>query len=247
MNMKPPVLATWMRQHLGLGDGNEALQGDLLEEFQHRQSESWYWRQVWAAVLSFSNLMRAAWVAGSAVAFAAGWGYGLCLLAAFRAHTPLHMASGYWILWGNPIWMGVGLALYLAAPLSLYLALARKLSARAFTVGLCAGTGVFMVMAVPFVLAFFQTHLNTPINGVFAYVLAHRWNVIPWLRGFEALQGSLPLLAAMAAARLGWMKLSPPSAPAGHEPSSTGSSALMGTNAGNLPRPCGPLPRRGTH
>jgi hypothetical protein len=46
---KPPALATWVLEH---STADEALAGDLLEEFQARGSASWYWRQVLMAVVA---------------------------------------------------------------------------------------------------------------------------------------------------------------------------------------------------
>ena len=46
---EPPTLATWMLEHGIPGDYDEALVGDLLEEFRAGRSERWYWRQVLAA------------------------------------------------------------------------------------------------------------------------------------------------------------------------------------------------------
>jgi hypothetical protein len=51
---RPPLLATWLLDHLVPGVKNEALVGDLLEDFHRRQSVTWYWRQVFMAVLSGS-------------------------------------------------------------------------------------------------------------------------------------------------------------------------------------------------
>ena len=48
---KPPVVATWLVLRLATHRSNEALVGDLSEEFQRRPSRSWYWRQVLVAVL----------------------------------------------------------------------------------------------------------------------------------------------------------------------------------------------------
>jgi hypothetical protein len=51
--MKPTesvAFATWMLEHLTFGSQNEALSGDLLEEFQHGRSAGWYWRQVVSAI-----------------------------------------------------------------------------------------------------------------------------------------------------------------------------------------------------
>ena len=47
--MTPPRLATWLLQHLN--GTNEALAGDLLEEYRHGRSAAWYWRQVMSAIL----------------------------------------------------------------------------------------------------------------------------------------------------------------------------------------------------
>lgn len=38
MKLVPPTTATWMLEHLLLGKRNEALEGDLFEEFQRRRS-----------------------------------------------------------------------------------------------------------------------------------------------------------------------------------------------------------------
>lgn len=48
--MKPPALAAWL---LGLTDcsaWNDAVAGDLLEQYQQRRSPAWYWCQVSTAV-----------------------------------------------------------------------------------------------------------------------------------------------------------------------------------------------------
>jgi hypothetical protein len=47
---EPPSLATWLLEHLMPGDRNDALAGDLLEEFRNGRSTRWYWRQVLAAI-----------------------------------------------------------------------------------------------------------------------------------------------------------------------------------------------------
>lgn len=45
---QPPAVATWLLQCAARG--NEALVGDLLEEYRHGRSAAWYWRQVLTAV-----------------------------------------------------------------------------------------------------------------------------------------------------------------------------------------------------
>lgn len=49
MRNEPPSLATWMLEHLLPGHQDEALAGDLLEDFHAGRSRGWYWRQVFAA------------------------------------------------------------------------------------------------------------------------------------------------------------------------------------------------------
>jgi non-heme chloroperoxidase len=68
---KSIAFANWMLEHLTFGSDNEALSGDLLEEFQLGRSTMWYWRQAVAAIV-----IRACWSAREfavAVAFSAAW------------------------------------------------------------------------------------------------------------------------------------------------------------------------------
>lgn len=46
----PPSLATWVLEHWTPGDCNDALAGDLLEEFRNGRTTAWYWRQVFSAI-----------------------------------------------------------------------------------------------------------------------------------------------------------------------------------------------------
>jgi hypothetical protein len=67
----PPAIATWMLEHLTLAGKNEALAGDLLEEFRLGRPRSWYWRQVAVAItLGCAKGLRNQWLA---VVFAALW------------------------------------------------------------------------------------------------------------------------------------------------------------------------------
>jgi len=67
----PPSAATWILEHLTPGPRNEALAGDLLEEFRRGRSIGWYWRQALAAVLvrSFVEIVNNRFV----MLFAALW------------------------------------------------------------------------------------------------------------------------------------------------------------------------------
>src|SRR6185437_16355317 len=53
MTPKNPLrAASWILEHMVPGGRNEALAGDLLEEFRSGRSEWWYWRQVLAAMMT---------------------------------------------------------------------------------------------------------------------------------------------------------------------------------------------------
>jgi hypothetical protein len=59
---QPPRLATWLLEHLMPGVKNEALIGDLLEDFRRRGSVAWYWRQAFVAILAgCSKELRTRW------------------------------------------------------------------------------------------------------------------------------------------------------------------------------------------
>jgi hypothetical protein len=48
-HIRPPSLATWMLEHLTPADRDEALAGDLLEDFRCGRSKTWYWQQTLTA------------------------------------------------------------------------------------------------------------------------------------------------------------------------------------------------------
>ncbi len=69
--IEPPPAATWMLTHIVPGEHNEAMAGDLMEEFRRGRSRNWYWRQVLAAIAigCYRDLVRHR----MALAFAAVW------------------------------------------------------------------------------------------------------------------------------------------------------------------------------
>ncbi len=50
MKTRPPALATWLLAHLTCGTRSESLVGDLVERYQEKQSDGWFWRQTVVAV-----------------------------------------------------------------------------------------------------------------------------------------------------------------------------------------------------
>jgi hypothetical protein len=93
--MKPTesvTLATWMLEHFTFGPNREALSGDLLEEFRHERSASWYRREVASAIgigvlTKFRNY-------GPRLIFSFAWSmlyplWWLCIIKAPLTHTML--------------------------------------------------------------------------------------------------------------------------------------------------------------
>jgi hypothetical protein len=203
---KPPTLATWMLDHLLWGGRNEALAGDLLEEYKRRRSVAWYWRQVLGAIFaSFLNEVRADWVMVWTIVFIIGWVYGFYLYLTFLAATPIPISAtsrlaGYLV---NHGYNGNGVrftVLYfipvlsqIAIPLFLYLGVARNLNLMALIRGLCmAAAASFLLGILPF---------NPIISFLILHGLAmHGEQVFTWYVVFISV---FPLLAAMWGAQCG--------------------------------------------
>lgn len=47
-----PSIARWLLQHFGSSPNNDAIMGDLAEQYRLGHSRTWYWRQVLVAILS---------------------------------------------------------------------------------------------------------------------------------------------------------------------------------------------------
>jgi hypothetical protein len=210
----PPALATWMLEHMLWGGRNEALAGDLLEEFQRRRSATWYWRQVLGAILaSFSSELRADWLLVWTVVFTFVWVYALYAIPIVASPLPISVsfrlgqylaALGYY---GTPTWHVFGYVFRYAmpflfrvvAPLTLYLAAARTLSLRGFTRGLC----VAVVITLGLQLVPFQPVLDyLSMHGLAMY-----WTQL-W-KWYEVVVRLAPLLAAMWVAQY-WRKVTQP-------------------------------------
>ena len=67
----PPRVATWIFEHLRPAGCDEALAGDLLEEFRSGRSAGWYWFQVIAALAV--EWSQSAWQYRACLLFAAAW------------------------------------------------------------------------------------------------------------------------------------------------------------------------------
>jgi hypothetical protein len=205
---KPPAVATWLLEHLLWGGRNEALAGDRLEEFQRRGSVAWYWRQVIGAVfVSFSNELRADWVAVWTIAFTIAWVYGLYAIPFLASQLPVppdvvtrlvHYLSAH-EYHGTLVWYaftyGFGVVLpfvfHVAIPLSIYLAGARNMKFWALARGICAAVLAMLILRyLPG-----QGVLDSLVLHGMAYYWVQLW------KGYEVTLQFIPLLAAMWAAQ----------------------------------------------
>jgi hypothetical protein len=200
---KPPAAATWMLEHLLPGVKNEALAGDLLEEFQRRRSTAWYWRQVFGAIsASLLKEVRADWLMVWTIVFSIVWAYGLYLFPFVGHPLPVSVLVGIGLVpkkiaiqnsFAMPITLNYVLPVLFqtAVPLSVYLAGAGNLKFRAITRGICAGVLAMLVLRY------------LPGQGVLDFLvlhgLAYYW-VQLW-KGYEVMLQFIPLVAAMWVAR----------------------------------------------
>jgi hypothetical protein len=49
---RPPFIASWILHRFGARPDNDAIAGDLLEQYQHGRSRLWYWREIIVAILT---------------------------------------------------------------------------------------------------------------------------------------------------------------------------------------------------
>ena len=106
-SLQPPRLATWLLDQFSPVLQNAPLAGDLMEAFKQGRSSSWYWRQVFGAILiALPSLLRKQWgclayAVGCSGLISAAWffmsptaGHGSALPQVFAIY-----AKGYAIQW----------------------------------------------------------------------------------------------------------------------------------------------------
>ena len=179
---KPPALATWLLEHLVMGENRQALAGDLLEQFSQRSSSAWYWRQVLAAVAT--GLLKERRILWVAIGFTV-----LCRALPPQFYVRLFgivETSGVFLASPGIPWplsvanrvgyIGVMNGLPLLSGLCIYLAVARSLSLRRLIRGLGVG-----LLALPFFVMPVLTLLSAMrYRGVPSFVL-HALTSLPLL------------------------------------------------------------------
>jgi hypothetical protein len=152
----PPSAARWMLDHLMPGEANEALAGDLSEEFHTGRSAAWYWRQVLSALsIRCTRELR---IHCTALLFAALWSMlaPAWLLAIARlersANLNAHLAQLNWpwnhlgsfafMLAANLLFLWTGIALYMLPEIWLR----GKLRTHELTRGIASSLPVLLVV-----------------------------------------------------------------------------------------------------
>jgi hypothetical protein len=151
---EPPRLATWLLEHFAFGNKNESLAGDLVEVFRRRRSVTWYWRQVFGAIIvSFSNELHGH---AGVLGFAGVW---TCVTAALWPHLWTSSQLQFLLGWGTKQnWLEsliyvtaieiAAMAVALWVGLSLYLAVLRSFDPKRFLCGLLVGLLTIIVASV---------------------------------------------------------------------------------------------------
>jgi hypothetical protein len=167
---KPPALATWLVEHMVSGVNNEALAGDLLEQFGQGRSAGWYWRQVIAAIfVGIYKEQRIFWIAAGIAPL-----WMRFLLTFWQRIELIHMFGSLmgrrfpwpWSLIYFFAWYPLFYAVPISVALGLYFLVTRTFSPWKFLQGLMVG---FVAVDVSYVLG---VELS-PFRGHFAgYIFA---------------------------------------------------------------------------
>jgi hypothetical protein len=214
---KPPALASWMLRHLVPGDRTEAIEGDLLEEFQRRRSAAWYRRQVLGAIVaSVAGEIRQHWILLSLEGILVWvWTYYSLLFLRFAQERFWALAfepHGRFLYWALVRCNGI---LSLVLLLAIYLAVKRFTNFLPTLCGLCAGIvvswalgllslalivpgGTNMVFRWPVIL---YSLLPVQAAGILPIAVSLPW----WRLPYALMRQSAPLLISIWAAQL-WAK-----------------------------------------
>jgi hypothetical protein len=185
---RPPFLAGWMLEHFTFGYRNEALSGDLLEEFRSGRSAGWYWRQVLGAIaVGFTRNVRGNRVL---ILFAALWSMfaPAWLLIVSRMEEHAHLNERFYrmdwpwssicdmglLLLANLVFIWAGIVLYLLP--DVFGRCGRRLGA--IGRGIAASVPILMILwaaliVTPRYFIDIQTTSQRSLGPVSAYAITH--------------------------------------------------------------------------
>lgn len=98
---QPPKMATWLLKQFGCSPNNDAVIGDLIEQYHQGQTSYWYWKQTFVAIVRsmFREVGDQKWRTLSAVAV--GW----MMLTVFDFISRVGVIGHPYTLRTHPEWM----------------------------------------------------------------------------------------------------------------------------------------------
>jgi hypothetical protein len=185
---QPPFIGTWVLEHLTFGDHNDALSGDLLEEFQSGRSAGWYWRQVLAAIAA--SYLREARARSLLVVFAALWIMPAQAWWPFAMWPAAHCAE-FVFPWPYSTFLGEGVVVFqslwagLAAYTLLYSLTKRNFNLEKVGRGFWIGPLAFTLLTIAIQILSHPLGIATSIRGelklvsCFLSLIAAAWEIRP--------------------------------------------------------------------
>jgi hypothetical protein len=206
-SLQPPRLATWLLDQFSPVLQNAPLAGDLMEAFKQGRSSSWYWRQVFGAILiALPSLLRKQWgclayAVGCSGLISAAWffmsptaGHGSALPQVFALYAKGYAIQWPWSLVYQIAFLTAFQFVIVAVALGAYLAFFRILKPQNLLRALMV---VIVVLASSNVAMTFLSVLSVMRLGLLGWVLRNHartssqlWldSVVPVGQSFVALQ-----------------------------------------------------------
>ena len=191
--LQPPRLATWLLDQFSPVLQNAPLAGDLMEAFKQRRSSSWYWRQVFGAILiALPSLLRKQWgclayAVGCSGLISAAWffmsptaGHGSALPQLFALYAKGYAIQWPWSLVYQIAFLTAFQFVIVAVALGAYLAFFRILNPQNLLRALMV---VIVVLASSNVAMTFLSVLSVMRLGMLGWVLSSKPTIAALLLG----------------------------------------------------------------
>ena len=167
---QPPAIAAWLLEHLTRRTANDALAGDILEEYRGGRSAAWFCRQVLLAILArVANALRRA---SFALSFALCWTivtilWGHYFFPSQIQKTILQWWADFQWPWSTILYISIRSALTsipVVVGMSLYIVVSRRFSPRRYFVAVMLA---FVRQVATLVLPGITGHDRTSWTAIF--------------------------------------------------------------------------------